>query len=347
MQALLLARTNLYDKNGRFQLIVDGIQEEGVGDLYRRFLELKERLARQGLFDEKNKKAIPFIPRRIIAITSEAGAVIRDIIHVLRRRFPGVRLLLIRVPVQGPGAEREIAAAIEIANLLALGDLIILGRGGGSQEDLQPFNEEMTARAISSSAIPVISAVGHETDYTIADFAADLRAPTPSAAAELAVPVKEDILLKMDQLTSSMEQTLTARIDSQLKRVAGLSTRPVLVHPAAIIDRHRARVELLGHRLLFAWGRLEDKEQGRISDLFAGIRTASDKSMDRQVFRAAQAAKALEALSPLAVLSRGYSLVMDKKGHAVTEGSGLDKGDQVDLVFKDGQVGCEVIRPLA
>jgi len=347
MQALLLARTNLYDKNGRFQLIVDGIQEEGVGDLYRRFLELKERLARQGLFDEKNKKAIPFIPRRIVAITSEAGAVIRDIIHVLRRRFPGVRLLLIPVPVQGPGAEREIAAAIEIANLLALGDLIIVGRGGGSQEDLQPFNEEMTARAIASSAIPVISAVGHETDYTIADFAADLRAPTPSAAAELAVPVKEDILLKMDQLTSSMEQTLTARIDSQLKRVAGLSTRPVLVHPAAIIERHRARVELLGHRLLFAWGRLEDKEQGRISDLFAGIRTASDKSMDRQVFRAAQAAKALEALSPLAVLSRGYSLVMDKKGHAVTEGSGLDKGDQVDLVFKDGQVGCEVVRPLA
>ncbi len=347
MQALLLARTNLYDKNGRFQLIVDGIQEEGVGDLYRRFLELKERLARQGLFDEKNKKAIPFIPRRIIAITSEAGAVIRDIIHVLRRRFPGVRLLLIPVPVQGPGAEREIAAAIEIANLLALGDLIILGRGGGSQEDLQPFNEEMTARAISSSAIPVISAVGHETDYTIADFAADLRAPTPSAAAELAVPVKEDILLKMDQLTSSMEQTLTARIDSQLKRVTGLSTRPVLMHPAAIIDRHRDRVELLGHRLLFAWDRLENKEQGRIRDLSAGVRTASDKNMDRQVFRAAQAAKALEALSPLAVLSRGYSLVMDERGHAVTEGSRLDKGDQVDLVFKDGQVGCEVVRPLA
>ena len=347
MQALLLARTNLYDKNGRFQLIVDGIQEEGVGDLYRRFLELKERLARQGLFDEKNKKAIPFIPRRIIAITSEAGAVIRDIIHVLRRRFPGVRLLLIPVPVQGPGAEREIAAAIEIANLLALGDLIILGRGGGSQEDLQPFNEEMTARAISSSAIPVISAVGHETDYTIADFAADLRAPTPSAAAELAVPVKEDVLLKMDQLTSSMEQTLTARIDSQLKRVTGLSTRPVLMHPAAIIDRHRDRVELLGHRLLFAWDRLENKEQGRIRDLSAGVRTASDKNMDRQVFRAAQAAKALEALSPLAVLSRGYSLVMDERGHAVTEGSRLDKGDQVDLVFKDGQVGCEVVRPLA
>ncbi|NLA96168.1 MAG: exodeoxyribonuclease VII large subunit, partial [Clostridiaceae bacterium] len=262
MQVLLLARTNLYDKSGRFQLIVDGIQEEGIGDLYRRFLELKERLAREGLFDEKNKRAIPFIPWRIVAITSEAGAVIRDIIHVLRRRFPGVRLLLIPVPVQGPGAEREIAAAIEIANLLALGDLIIVGRGGGSQEDLQPFNEEVTARAIASSAIPVISAVGHETDYTIADFAADLRAPTPSAAAELAVPVKEDILLKIDQLASSMEQTLTARIDSQLKRIADLSTRPVLVHPAAIIDRHRARMELLGHRLLFAWGRLEDKEHG-------------------------------------------------------------------------------------
>ncbi len=346
MQAVLLARTNLYDKNGRFQLIVDSVQEEGVGDLYRRFLELKEQLAREGLFDEKKKKAIPFLPRRIVAITSEAGAVIRDIIHVLRRRFPGIRLLLIPVPVQGAGAEREIAAAIEIANLLSLGDLIIVGRGGGSPEDLQPFNEEVTARAIAASAIPVISAVGHETDYTIADFAADLRAPTPSAAAELAVPVKQDLLLRIDQLASSMEQALTSRIDAQLKRVADLSSRPVLVHPAAIVDRHQARVELLTHRLYFTWGRRGDREEGRIRELGAVIRTAAQKHLDREIHRVEQAARALDALSPLAVLSRGYTVVTDDKGLTVTQARQLEKGDVIGLVFNDGQVGCEVVDPL-
>lgn len=346
MQAVLLARTNLYDKNGRFQLIVDSVQEEGVGDLYRRFLELKEQLAREGLFDEKKKKAIPFLPRRIVAITSEAGAVIRDIIHVLRRRFPGIRLLLIPVPVQGAGAEREIAAAIEIANLLSLGDLIIVGRGGGSPEDLQPFNEEVTARAIAASAIPVISAVGHETDYTIADFAADLRAPTPSAAAELAVPVKQDLLLRINQLASSMEQALTSRIDAQLKRVADLSSRPVLVHPAAIVDRHQARVELLTHRLYFTWGRRGDREEGRIRELGAVIRTAAQKHLDRETHRVEQASRALDALSPLAVLSRGYTVVTDDKGLAVTQARQLEKGDVIGLVFNDGQVGCEVVDPL-
>ncbi|HPX92949.1 MAG TPA: exodeoxyribonuclease VII large subunit [Bacillota bacterium] len=346
MQVLLLARTNLYDKSGRFQLIVDSAQEEGVGDLYRRFLELKDSLARQGLFDEKNKKPIPFIPRRVVAITSEAGAVIRDIIHVLRRRFPGIGLILIPVPVQGAGAEREIAAAIEIANRLSLGDVIIVGRGGGSQEDLQPFNEEVTARAIAASSIPVISAVGHETDYTIADFASDLRAPTPSAAAELAVPVKGDVLLKLDQLAGTMEQALAARIESHLRRVDELSRRPVLVHPAAIIDRHQARVELLGHRLFFNWGRLEDAERAGVRNLSDRLKIAAEKKIDQASHRFEKSARALQALSPLEVLSRGYALVTDDQGRTVTTASQLGKGDALDLIFKDGQVGCEVTEPL-
>ena len=154
MQVVLLARPNLYDKTGRFQLLVDQAREEGVGDLYRRFLDLKESLEKEGIFDQKNKKPIPYLPGRIVAVTSEAGAVIRDMIHVIRRRFPGMRLILIPVPVQGQGAELEIAAAIELANILELGDVIIVGRGGGSLEDLQPFNEEVTARAIAAPIFP-------------------------------------------------------------------------------------------------------------------------------------------------------------------------------------------------
>lgn len=347
MQVLLLARTNLYDKNGRFQLIVDGVQEEGVGDLYRRFLQLKEKLAQEGLFDPGNKKPLPFIPDRIVAITSEAGAVIRDIIHVLRRRFPGTRLILIPVPVQGAGAEHEIAAAIEIANHLELGDLIIVGRGGGSQEDLQPFNEEVTARAIAGSAIPVISAVGHETDFTIADLAADLRAPTPSAAAELAVPVKADLQLRLEQLASSLEQALLTKLDQAAGRVGDLSSRPVLVRPENMIAPHLAKLELMSRRLGFAWVKVESAQDHRARDLAGRLSRAFEALLERQARRADQAARSLETLSPLAVLSRGYSLVIDPEGRAVTQAAELERGDPLELVFQDGQVGCEITRPLS
>ena len=165
IKVVLMGRPNLYDKTGRFQLIVDAAEEEGLGDLYQRFLKLKETLEKEGLFDPSNKKKIPYIPKRIVAITSEAGAVIRDIIHVLQRRFPCISLLLIPAPGLGAGAEREIAAAIELANFLKLGDVLIVGRGGGSLLDLQPFNEELTARAIAASDIRVVSAVGLEAGF--------------------------------------------------------------------------------------------------------------------------------------------------------------------------------------
>ncbi len=345
MQLLLFARTNLYDKTGRFQLIVDGAEEEGTGNLYRRFIELKQTLEREGLFDEKAKKPIPFIPDRIVAVTSAGGAVIQDMIQVLRRRFPGIRLILIPVPVQGAGAELEIAAAIELANLLGLGDVMIVGRGGGSLEDLQPFNEEVTARAIAASSIPVISAVGHETDFTIADFAADLRAPTPSAAAELAVPVKADLLLRLDQLASSLEQSLTVRMEGAGNRLAQLISRPVLAQPAAFLDPHRAALELLDHRLFSAGDRLLSRESNRINKLegqgHQGLRTIRD----REGARLAKAVGALDALSPLAVLTRGYALVTDHTGRAVPAAGGLSRGDSLAILFRDGEVGCEVTRP--
>lgn len=345
MQLLLFARTNLYDKTGRFQLIVDGAEEEGTGDLYRRFMELKRSLEREGLFDKEGKKPIPWIPDRIVAVTSAEGAVIRDIIHVLRRRFPGIRLILIPVPVQGAGAEGEIAAAIELANILRLGDVLIVGRGGGSLEDLQPFNEEVTARAIAASRIPVISAVGHETDFTIADFVADLRAPTPSAAAELAVPVKADLLLRLDQLAASLEQSLTLKIDQGLRRVADLSSRPVLAHPAAFIEPHRSRLELFRHRLYSTGDRLLAQESNRIDKLEGRSRQALRAGQEKEEGRLARATGSLGALSPLAVLTRGYALVTDRRGRAVPAAAGLGLGEAVDILFRDGEVGCEVTRP--
>lgn len=345
MQVVLFARTSLYDKTGRFQLIVEDVQEEGKGDLYQRFLRLKEDLDREGLFAQERKKAIPLIPRRIVAITSAEGAVIQDMIHVLRRRFPGIRLILIPVPVQGAGAEREIAAALELANHLSLGDVIIVGRGGGSIEDLQPFNEELTARAIAASDLPVISAVGHETDYTIADFVADLRAPTPSAAAELAVPVKEDLLIRLDQLSAGLEQSVTSRLDRAMRRVEELAGRPVLTHPAAIMDRQLSRLALTRQRLQSTRDRWMSGEENRLVKL--GIRGASALSVhyEKQVSRLDKATGSLKALSPLAVLSRGYSLVTDAEGKAVSRAGRLQRGDPLELIFHDGRVGCQVTRP--
>lgn len=222
MKVVAVGKPNVYDKTGRFQLIVSGMEEAGLGDLYLAFQQLKKKLADEGLFAQERKLSIPFIPQRIVAITSEAGAVIRDIIHVLERRYPGFRLLLIPVPVQGKGAELEIAAAIKRANAESLGDLIIVGRGGGSLEDLQPFNEEVLARAIADSRIPVISAVGHETDFTIADFVSDLRAPTPSAAAELAVPHKARLIERQDQLSSALELSVLRRVEQEKFRLTQL-----------------------------------------------------------------------------------------------------------------------------
>ena len=337
MQVMLVARTNLYDKTGRFQLIVDEVEEEGLGDLYRRFLMLKASLEQEGLFDPKNKKTIPYMPSRIVAVTSEAGAVIRDIMHVLQRRFPGISLILIPVPVQGAGAEREIAAAIEIANHLKLGDVIIVGRGGGSMQDLQPFNEEMTARAIALSDIPVISAVGHETDFTISDFAADLRAPTPSAAAELVVPVKSDLMLRLNQLSSSMEQQMQKAVAHAADRLSSLTQRPVLFRPEAIVERQIARKELLDHRLFSYWDKLLMQEETRARTLDARARQTMRTALDRAMTRCASDTETLMALSPLSVLERGYTLVTDRAGAPVTSVASIESGQDIRILWHDGE----------
>jgi exodeoxyribonuclease VII large subunit len=343
MSVVLFARPNLYDKTGRFQLIVSGAREEGIGDLYTRFIKLKEKLEREGLFAASKKKPIPTMPKRIVAVTSSAGAVIRDMIHVTRRRFPGMSLILIPVAVQGAGAENEIAAAIATANRLQLGDVIIVGRGGGSQEDLQPFNEEVTARAIAASDIPVISAVGHETDYTIADFVADLRAPTPSAAAELVVPLKNALYERLELLSSSLEQVFAQRLELSGRHLTHLANRPVLVKPTAIVERHQVRLALYLQRLVNVFPKRMTDADMRYSRLEERFRTAIQRKESNCASKLETLTKALETLSPLAVLTRGYSVVRRPTGNMVMSASSLNKDDIVDLVFADGEVDARIL----
>lgn len=368
MSVVVTGKPNVYDKSGRFQIVVFAMEQEGIGDLYASFQRLKQKLNEEGLFDPEKKKAIPFIPRRIVAVTSEKGAVIRDMIHVLRRRYPGFSLLLVPVPVQGQGAEIKISEAIHRVNAMKAGDVIIVARGGGSMEDLQPFNEEIVARAIAASTIPVISAVGHETDFTIADFAADLRAPTPSAAAELVVPVRRELERRLVQLDASLETSLMRRLDLARAKLNYLTSRPVISDSKAVtgslmekVVRARMRLNLaFMHRPSEAARRLEShvsKMTSVFSERIRGRQTAVREQAERlrqtmterlgsERLRFAKICSGLEALSPLAILSRGYCMTEDETGVLRTGAAQIVKGDRLNLLYHDGRVLCEAIESI-
>jgi exodeoxyribonuclease VII large subunit len=345
MQVVVDGRPNIYDKTGRYQIIVNAIEEEGVGNLHQRFIELKERLAKEGLFDAKRKRPIPFLPKRLVVVTSPAGAVIRDIVNVTRRRMPGARLILVPVPVQGTTAAPAIAAAIAMANDLRLGDVMIVGRGGGSMDDLQPFNEEIVARAMARSAIPIVSAVGHETDFTIADFVADLRAPTPSAAAELVWPEKAQLFLRIDQLSAAMERRMMMLLTYWEHRLHALTGRPVLQRPDAAIDASAERLARLNERMMRAARRRRETETLRVPRLEERLMRVMRAAVDVGCHRVERADGALHALSPLSVLARGYAGVVDEQGAFVTRADRLTKDMNVTLKFEDGDVGARITAP--
>ena len=322
----------VYEPRGEYQIVIDYLEPKGAGALQIAFEQLKERLAREGLFDASRKRPLPFLPGRIGIITSPTGAVIRDILHVLDRRFSTIPVLIVPVPVQGPAAAPQIAAALDEVNALSPShrpDVVIVARGGGSLEDLWAFNEEVVARAIARSAIPVVSAVGHETDYTIADFVADLRAPTPSAAAELVVP-------RRDQLLASV-QTAHRRLEAAVWNVLGdRRTRVVtewraLQTPARRIEHALLRIDELAARLRDGMARLLIQHRAQRRYLAQAVAAASPQrrlqtarlAYDRAIERLAATAVTslaarrnrigtatarLDALSPLAILGRGYSL---------------------------------------
>lgn len=313
MQIVAYGSVSLFVRDGQFQLYVEDVQAQGEGELYRRFLLMKTRLEAQGLFDAAHKRPLPLLPRRIGVVTSPSGAVIHDIVNVAGRRFPTMPILLCPVQVQGPGAAEEIAAGIRYMNTHRLADVLIVGRGGGSMEDLWVFNEEAVARAIYESAIPVVSAVGHETDVSIADYVADQRAPTPSAAAELCVPVYDELHQRAQDCGMRMRLATNRALQREKDRLTGLRGSAGMAAP-----RHRL---------------LKLKEAARYqTDILK--RTAKEQIMGGAALLDALTGR-LEALSPRRVLSSGYVLVKGEKGYIATA-RGLYKDQNVELIWVDG-----------
>lgn len=305
----------LYVKTGSYQFYADSMEPDGLGDLYLRFEELKRRLNAEGLFDASRKKPLPLLPKGIGIATSKTGAVVHDITRVAWRRFPGMPLYLCPVKVQGEGAAEEIARAIRVLDAMEDVDVIIVGRGGGSMEDLWPFNEEIVARAIAACHTPIVSAVGHETDFTIADFAADLRAPTPSAAAELAVPLKDELLQDVDALLERMTHAMHQRIASLRLSVHQQQKRLMAFSPERRGERMRSSLKNAEMRL----------------------HTAMLGALTSRKHRLQQAALRLKTAGPEATMKRGYAVVL-KEDHLIRTAAETAKGDRLQIRFADGRV---------
>ena len=321
MQVIAMGSITVYVRDGVYQLYSTGMVMHRIGDLYAAFEQLKTKLAAQGLFDPAHKKPLPRLPGTIGIITSSAGAAVHDMLRILRKRYPLTQVRLLPVRVQGVEAPAEIAGAIAYANHHKLADLLIVGRGGGSIEDLWAFNEEMVARAIYDSKIPVISAVGHEPDVTISDFVADLRAATPSNAAELAVPDQDALRQNLDEMQNAMAVAMQTKIDRAGERLDNLANRPVLKSPLASFESRRKALELMEKRLIAA-------QSGNVA------RT-------RQRF-VAQVSK-LDAMSPLKVLTRGYAMVAKEDGTIVRSVSDVKPKEPIAVRVSDGTIVATVI----
>lgn len=321
MQVKVLGTVSVFERDGVYQIYCKAMQQDGLGDLYRIYTELKEKLSKEGLFDDKYKKPIPYIPKCIGVLTSNTGSVIRDIINVSTRRNPNVYIKLLPVPVQGQGAARKITEAIKIMNENRLCDVIILARGGGSLEDLWPFNEEIVARAIFDSKIPIVSAVGHETDFTISDFVADLRAPTPSAAAELVVPNVKDILLKLKEYESRQKIALNRKIQIMKLRYEKCLNSKVFKEPLQKINERYMMLDIKVRQM-----------ESYINQKYINEKAKAIKLIAK-----------LDALSPLKTLSRGYSIIT-LNGKTIKEAKYLKKDDEINIKLFDGQVNAKILK---
>lgn len=321
MKVIIRGYISIYERDGQYQLYAEEMQPDGLGSLHIAFEQLKQRLQAEGLFDISKKKALPYLPETIGVVTSSTGSVIRDIINVLSRRFYNVHLILYPVQVQGEQAAGQIARAIERFNKLKCADVIILARGGGSLEELWAFNEEIVARSIYKSDIPIVSAVGHETDFTIADFAADLRAPTPSAAAELVIPDKVSVKDKLAGLDSRLRNALRRKISLERSRYNRISSSTALRQPYNRIYQEKLRLDMQQKLLIKAFESSLKKQRSQLS-LLAGK---------------------LNALSPLDALARGYSIVRHKEtGGLVKSVEQVTQGGRVVISVTDGDLECTV-----
>ncbi len=320
MKVTVHGSVSVYPRDGQYQLYADGIEPDGIGALYTAYEQLKAKLAAEGLFDPARKRPLPRFPLRVGVITSPSGAAIRDVINVTGRRFPLAELVIYPAAVQGFEAVPQLIAGVEYFNLRDRADLLIIGRGGGSLEDLWAFNNEDLARAIAASHIPVISAVGHETDFTICDFVADMRAPTPSAAAELAVPDASELRSEIAYCLIAADRAVDTKITELRRAVSRLEGSAVMTDPQALIDGRRMRTDRLSERLSVLANR-------GISDGRAEVREYAAK---------------LSALNPLAILSRGYGAVTDAMGRIVTRAADVAPNDDITVRFSDGELRATV-----
>ncbi|NIP36372.1 MAG: exodeoxyribonuclease VII large subunit, partial [Thermoplasmata archaeon] len=274
-QVVVTGRIDVYEPHGKYQLIADSITKQGMGDLYKRFLELKERLEKEGLFADELKRPLPRLPRRIGVVTSSTGSVFHDIVRVVRRRYPHIRVTLAHSAVQGEGAARELIEGLQRLGSLPDVEVIIIGRGGGSFEDLWPFNDEGLARAIRASPVPVVSAVGHETDFTIADFVADMRAPTPSAAAEMTVPNAVEEMRMLRAHGERLAAAVSRRLGRERDRLESLAARPVLRRPRDMLDVRQQRLDEAARYLSTRLTHTMEVERGRLEGLFERLEALS------------------------------------------------------------------------
>ncbi|MDD3346335.1 exodeoxyribonuclease VII large subunit [Oscillibacter sp.] len=323
MKVLVTGRVSVFPRDGAYQLYCNTLTPEGAGDLAVAFEQLKARLFAEGLFDPAHKKPLPPYPARIAVVTSSAGAAVHDMIRILRRRYPAAKVILLPVRVQGAEAPAEIAGAIRYADRWKIGDLLITGRGGGSMEDLWAFNDERVARAIYACQTPVISAVGHEPDVTIADFVADVRASTPSNAAELAVPDRMELLRWLRGARERMEQCESARLETLRERLETLATKRVMTNQLAYVQDKRMA-------LLHA--------QQRLGDL-------SGAALERKRARFSALAASLDAMSPLKVLGRGYAMAQSDSGQILKSWRDVGPGDRVSVTLGEGRFTATVETP--
>lgn len=321
MKIIAMGKVSVFPRDGAYQLYCTAIAMDGVGDLYAAFEQLKRKLEGQGLFDPAHKKPLPKFPGTIGIITSSAGAAVHDMLRILRKRYPLSNVKLLPVRVQGAEAPGEIAAAIRYANYWHLADLLIVGRGGGSIEDLWAFNDERVAYAIYESEIPVISAVGHEPDVTISDFVADLRAATPSNAAELALPDQDALRQNLDAMTGAMAASLERQIKSAQKHLDVLSRSPALRSPDSYLQQREKSLELLKNRLI----------------------SAQNQNITRKNQQFIAAVSKLDAMSPLKVLSRGYAMAQNQNGEVVRSVKQVELGERITVTFSDGKLSATVM----
>lgn len=320
MKVIARGRVSVYEASGQYQLYVDDMQPDGVGALNLAYEQLKEKLQKEGLFSELHKKPLPPYPEKVGVITSPTGAAVRDIINVLGRRFPYAEIVFCPVLVQGEGAHLQLTDAVNLFNSERAADVIIIGRGGGSIEDLWEFNDEGLARAVYNSEIPVISAVGHETDFTICDFVADMRAPTPSAAAELAVPDANELQYALSALKNRMFLNVSSGIADRRSRLEYLTSKGALKSPDEMLSNRSQRLDTAFSKMLSSY---ENRIGGKKVEFIS-------------------AATALSKLDPMSVLMRGFAFVSDKNGKNVYSSQSLAKGDKINVRFHDGSAVCEV-----